>query len=102
MDISNVSGFWHNKPSSVPNQTNDVFSEGKMDLEDFSKTELIDLIKKIRSRKQYGIVWEEEKTRENLEKDGVQFLPVLTEIKKKRISTVKIGISTMQNFKKFS
>lgn len=58
-----------------------------MDLEDFSKTELIDLIKKIRSRKQYGIVWEEEKTRENLEKDGVQFLPVLTEIKKKRIST---------------
>ena len=58
-----------------------------MDLEDFSKTELIDLIKKIRSRKQYGIVWEEEKTQENLEKDGVKYLPVVNEVKKKRITT---------------
>ena len=58
-----------------------------MDLEDYSKAELIDLVKKIKQRKQYGIVWEEEKTRENLEREGIQYLPILTEIKKKRIHT---------------
>jgi adenine-specific DNA-methyltransferase len=58
-----------------------------MKIEDLSKQELLDLVKANESKKKYGLVWEEEKTRENLEKNGVQFLPILTEIKKKRIST---------------
>jgi adenine-specific DNA-methyltransferase len=58
-----------------------------MKIEDLSKQELLDLVKAYESKKKYGLVWEEEKTRENLEKDGVQFLPILTEFKKKRIST---------------
>jgi hypothetical protein len=58
-----------------------------MKIEDLSKQELLDLVKAYESKKKYGLVWEEEKTRENLEKDGVQFLPILTESKKKRIST---------------
>lgn len=62
-----------------------------MNLEDYSKAELIELVKKIKQRKQYGIVWEEEKTRENLERDGIQYLPILTEIKKKRIYTDPIS-----------
>ena len=44
-------------------------------------------IKHLKSRKKYGLVWEEEKIKEDITKDGR--LPVLKEITSKRISTDK-------------
>ena len=56
-----------------------------MDLEDLSKTELVDLVKKLRSKKKYGLVWEDEKTREHFDFDSRLSLPILVEDKKRII-----------------
>ena len=56
-----------------------------MDLEDLSKTELVDLVKKLRSKKKYGLVWEDEKTREHFDFDPRTSMPIFTENQKKRI-----------------
>ena len=53
---------------------------------DLSKEELINLIKKLESKKRYGLVWDEERTKEQFEKDAENALPVLKEIKSKAIS----------------
>jgi len=51
-------------------------------LEDYSKQELIDLVKKLRSKKKYGLVWEEEKTKEDFGDDYARSLPVIKEREK--------------------
>jgi len=55
---------------------------------DYSKLEKQDLIKvieKLESRKKYGLIWDEEKVKEQFEKDTANALPVLKEIKSKEI-----------------
>ena len=51
----------------------------------FSKEELIKKIQKLESRKKYGLVWDEEKTKEKFEKESENALPVLKAIKEKEI-----------------
>lgn len=63
-----------------------------MNLEDYSREELIALIKKYEVRKKYGLVWEGEQTKENFESKIPQFLPILFEVKKKRVNTVKKNV----------
>ena len=50
-----------------------------------SKEELIEKLKKLESRKKYGLIWDEEKTKEQFEKDAQNSLPVLKELKNKEI-----------------
>jgi len=50
----------------------------------FDKEELIRIIAKLESRKKYGLVWDEEKTREQFEEESRSGLPVLHEVKKNR------------------
>lgn len=55
---------------------------------DYSKLEKEDLIKvieKMESRKKYGLIWDEEKVKEQFEKDAENALPVLKEINTKEI-----------------
>ena len=57
---------------------------------DYSKLEKADLLKvieKIESRKKYGLIWDEEKTKEQFEKESENALPVLKEVKSKEIKT---------------
>src|SRR3972149_4390814 len=44
-------------------------------------------IKRLKKRKKYGLVWDEEKTKEKFESDAEGKLPVLVEDKKKEIIT---------------
>jgi len=56
---------------------------------DYSKLEKKDLIKvieKLESRKRYGLIWDEEKVKEQFEKDAQNALPVLKEIKSKELN----------------
>ena len=57
---------------------------------DYSKLEKDDLLKvieKLESRKKYGLIWDEEKTKERFEKESENALPVLKEVKGKEIKT---------------
>lgn len=57
---------------------------------DYSKLEKEDLLKvieKLESRKKYGLIWDEEKTKEQFEKESENSLPVLKEVKGKEIKT---------------
>lgn len=57
---------------------------------DYSKLEKEDLLKaieKLESRKKYGLIWDEERTKEQFEKEAENALPVLKEIKGKEIAT---------------
>ena len=57
---------------------------------DYSKLEKNDLLKvieKLESRKKYGLIWDEEKTKEQFEKESENALPVLKEVKGKEIKT---------------
>lgn len=57
---------------------------------DYSKLEKDDLLKvieKLESRKKYGLIWDEEKTKEQFEKESENALPVLKEVKGKEIKT---------------
>jgi len=50
---------------------------------DYSKLEKDDLLKvieKIESRKKYGLIWDEEKTKERFEKESENALPILKEV----------------------
>ncbi|HUC88665.1 MAG TPA: site-specific DNA-methyltransferase [Candidatus Paceibacterota bacterium] len=51
----------------------------------FSKEDLIKVVEKLESRKKYGLIWDEEKVKEQFEKDAENALPVLKEIKGKEI-----------------
>lgn len=52
-----------------------------------SKEELLKVIEKIESRKKYGLIWDEERTKEQFEKESENALPVLKEVKNKEIAT---------------
>ena len=53
----------------------------------WAKEDLIQEIKRLKKRKKYGIVWEEEKTKERFEADAEGKLPVLVEDRKREIIT---------------
>lgn len=52
-----------------------------------NQEELIEAIKKLESRKKYGLVWDEERTKEVFEVESQNALPVLKEVKGKEIKT---------------
>lgn len=54
---------------------------------DLSKKDLLKVIEKLESRKKYGLIWDEERTKEKFEKDAQNALPVLKEVKSKEIIT---------------
>ncbi|MEK7309587.1 MAG: hypothetical protein AAB038_02070 [Planctomycetota bacterium] len=54
--------------------------------QDWDKKELIKRIEKLESRKKYGLVWDEEHTKEQFEKDSENALPILKEVKNKAIT----------------
>ena len=57
------------------------------DYSKFEKEDLLKVIDKLESRKKYGLIWDEEKTRERFEKESENALPVLKEVKGKEIKT---------------
>ncbi len=59
----------------------------KKDYSKLSKEELIALVEKLESRKKYGLVWDEERTKEKFEEESENALPVLKEVKSKEIKT---------------
>jgi adenine-specific DNA-methyltransferase len=54
---------------------------------DWTKEDLIKQISALEKRKKYGLVWDEERTKEKFEADAQDKLPVLKEIKTKEIKT---------------
>ncbi|MBL8090666.1 MAG: site-specific DNA-methyltransferase [Anaerolineales bacterium] len=52
----------------------------KKDYSQWDKKELIAHIQKLEKRKKYGLVWDEERTREQFELEALNALPVLTEV----------------------
>ncbi len=54
---------------------------------DLSRENLLKVIEKLEARKKYGLIWDEEKVKEQFEKDAVNALPILKEIKGKEIKT---------------
>jgi len=59
----------------------------KIDHTSWSKVELVKEIKKLEKRKKYGIIWDEETTKEIFEEEVQKKLPVLQEFTKKEITT---------------
>ena len=57
------------------------------DYSKFEKDDLLKIIEKLESRKKYGLIWDEEKTKEKFEKQSENALPVLKEVKGKEIKT---------------
>ncbi|MDO8240810.1 MAG: site-specific DNA-methyltransferase [Candidatus Moranbacteria bacterium] len=54
---------------------------------DLSREDLLKVIEKMDSRKKYGLIWDEDKVKEQFEKDAVNALPILKEIRGKEIAT---------------
>ena len=59
----------------------------KIDYTNWSKDDLVKEIKKLKKRKKYGIVWDEEKTKEKFSKESENKLPILKKVKSKEIQT---------------
>lgn len=59
----------------------------KKDYTKLEKDDLLKVIEKLESRKKYGLIWDEEKTKEQFEKESENALPVLKEVKGKEIKT---------------
>ena len=57
----------------------------KIDYTSWSQTELIREIKKLEKRKKYGIIWDEERTKEVFEEEVQKKLPVLKDVTKNGI-----------------
>ena len=57
------------------------------DYSKLSKEELLKVIEKLESRKKYGLIWDEKRTKEQFEKEAENALPVLKEVKSKAIKT---------------
>lgn len=57
------------------------------DYSKLSKEELLKIVEKLESRKKYGLIWDEERTKEQFEKESENALPVLKEVKGKEIKT---------------
>jgi len=60
---------------------------GNEKYKDLSRENLLKVIEKLEARKKYGLIWDEEKVKEQFEKDAVNALPILKEIKGKEIET---------------
>lgn len=56
------------------------------DYSKLSKEELLKVIEKLESPRQYGLIWDEEHTKEQFEKESQNALPILKEIKGKAIT----------------
>lgn len=54
---------------------------------DWTKEELVKRVEALEKRKKYGLVWDEERTKEKFEADAEGKLPVLKEVKSKDIKT---------------
>jgi adenine-specific DNA-methyltransferase len=63
----------------------EIAKNGK-DYSQFSKDDLIKIVEKLETRKKYGLIWDEEKVKEQFEKDAENALPVLKEITTKEIT----------------
>ena len=59
----------------------------KKDYSKLEKDDLLKVIEKLESHKKYGLIWDEEKTKEQFEKESENALPVLKEVKSKEIKT---------------
>ena len=59
----------------------------KNEYPEWTKDELIKRIEALERRKKYGLVWDEEKIKEQFEKESEHALPVLKEVKSKEIKT---------------
>jgi adenine-specific DNA-methyltransferase len=59
----------------------------KSKYESYTHTQLVEEIKKLSKRKKYGLVWEEERTKEKFEAEADGKLPVLVDDKKREIKT---------------
>ncbi len=57
------------------------------DYSHLSKEELIKAIEKLESRKKYGLIWDEERTKEKFEQDSLNAYPVLREVKSRAVET---------------
>jgi len=57
------------------------------DYSQYSKKDLLKMIEKLEARKKYGLIWDEEKTKEKFEQESENALPVLKEVKCKEIRT---------------
>lgn len=55
------------------------------DYSKLSKEELLKVVGKLESRKKYGLIWDEDRTKELFEKESENALPVLKEVKSKEI-----------------
>ncbi len=53
----------------------EIAKNGK-DYSQLSKDDLIKIVEKLESRKKYGLIWDEEKVKEQFEKDAVNALPI--------------------------
>ncbi|MCJ8306760.1 MAG: site-specific DNA-methyltransferase [Nitrosopumilus sp.] len=60
----------------------------KIDYSSWSQTELIKEIKKLEKRKKYGIIWDEERTKEVFEEEIQEKLPVLKDVTKNGIEDI--------------
>jgi adenine-specific DNA-methyltransferase len=56
------------------------------DYSKLTKEELLKIVEKLESRKKYGLIWDEEKAKEQFEKDAQNAFPVLEEVKNKEIT----------------
>ena len=59
---------------------------GKIDYDSWSQAELIREIKKLEKRKKYGLIWDEERTKEVFEEEVQEKLPVLKDVTKNGIT----------------
>ncbi len=59
----------------------------KQDYDNLTKSELLDIIKDLEGKIQYGLVWDEEKVPEKVVTDCQIKVPILTEIEEKKIVT---------------
>jgi len=57
------------------------------DYSKYEKNDLLKVIEKLESRKKYGLIWDEEKTKEQFEEASENALPVLKEVKSKGIKS---------------
>lgn len=65
------------------------------DYSQLNKEELLELIEKIESRRKYGLIWEEEKVKEQFEKDAQNAFPILKDIKTKEIKGDNGGLNVL-------
>ena len=72
---------------SLSPESTDTINIMANDYSKLSKEELLKVVGKLESRKKYGLIWDEERTKEQFEKESENALPVLKEVKSKKIKT---------------